>query len=78
MGAILNAINKAISCFNTYKQMADEIGVTASFVGQMARGERPVPPALCKKIADACDNEVTEFDLRPDVFGNRNIAKSRA
>lgn len=74
----MKPINKAVACFKTYKQMADEIGVSPGFIGQMARGERPVPPALCAKIAEACENKVTEFDLRPDVFRQRETIQCEA
>jgi len=65
----MNLILKAIDVCKTQEALAERIGVSQGFVSQLARGVRPVPPGLCRRIEEATDGAVTCHSLRPDVFG---------
>ena len=46
-------------------KLAADIGVEASFIGQIVSGLRPVPPLKCVAIERATSGAVTRRDLRP-------------
>lgn len=62
----MDAINRAIKAAGGKNKLANLIGVSPQFVGQMASGKRRVPPALCWKIEAQVGVKCKE--LRPDVF----------
>ena len=70
----MNPILKAIDACGTQGELAERIGVSQGFISQLARGARPIPPGLCRRIEDATDGAVTREDLRPDVFGSESVA----
>ncbi|OXJ16312.1 transcriptional regulator [Burkholderia sp. HI2500] len=47
-------------------KLADEIGVSASFLSQMASGASSISPARCVLIEKATGAAVSRRDLRPD------------
>ncbi|CAM3698197.1 transcriptional regulator [Xenorhabdus thuongxuanensis] len=47
------------------KRLAEKLGVSSSYLSQMAHGHAPVPPARCFDIEKATDGKVTRQDLRP-------------
>ncbi|VVE06999.1 transcriptional regulator [Pandoraea terrigena] len=47
-------------------KLAEEIGVSASFLSQMAAGSSAISPARCVLIEIATKQAVTRRDLRPD------------
>ncbi len=70
----MNPILKAIDACGTQEELAKRIEVSQGFVSQLARGVRPVPPALCRRIEEATGGAVTREVLRPDVFGKDETA----
>jgi len=61
-------VQKAITLCEGQALLAEKIGVTQGFISQLLRCDRPVPSALCAKIAGATHGEVSCEELRPDVF----------
>lgn len=50
------------------KVLAYEIGVSPSFLSQMAAGDRSVSPEYAVAIEQATNGAVTRKDLRPNDF----------
>jgi len=48
------------------KKLATAIGVSSSFLSQMASGRSPISPARCVEIEQATNGAVTRRDLRPE------------
>ncbi|KMJ46924.1 YdaS family helix-turn-helix protein [Xenorhabdus khoisanae] len=48
------------------KRLAEKLGVSSSYLSQMAHGHAPVPLARCFDIENATDGKVTRKDLRPN------------
>ena len=48
------------------KKLASTLGVSSSFLSQMASGRCPVSPVRCVEIEVATQGSVTRQDLRPD------------
>jgi DNA-binding transcriptional regulator YdaS (Cro superfamily) len=48
-------------------KLANELGVSPSYLSQMASGRAPVPAKLCTVIERATNNAVRCEDLRQDV-----------
>lgn len=70
----MNPILKAIDACDTQGELASRVGVSQGFISQLARGARPIPPALCRRIEEATGGAVTRQELRPDVFGSEHSA----
>lgn len=51
-------------------KLAEEIGVSASFLSQMAAGSSAISPARCVLIETATKQAVTRRDLRPDDWAS--------
>jgi DNA-binding transcriptional regulator YdaS (Cro superfamily) len=47
-------------------RFAESLGVSISYLSQMAAGSAPISPARCVEIERATDGAVTRKDLRPD------------
>lgn len=47
-------------------RLADALGVSISFLSQMASGAAAISPARCVAIEQATNGTVTRRDLRPD------------
>jgi len=47
-------------------ELARQIGVSANYLSQMTRGERPIPVERCPSIEAATAGKVMRWDLRPD------------
>ncbi|MCW9687989.1 transcriptional regulator [Proteus terrae] len=48
------------------KELADQLGVSKSFLSQMASGVSAISPRRCVEIEIATNGAVTRRDLRPD------------
>ncbi|OBU09829.1 transcriptional regulator [Morganella psychrotolerans] len=48
------------------KKLAENLGVSSSYLSQMASGRVPVPPARCPAIEKETGGAVTRRELRPD------------
>lgn len=48
------------------KELADQLGVSKSFLSQMASGVSAISPKRCVEIEIATKGAVTRRDLRPD------------
>ena len=68
----MSIIDRVIAEAGNQKALADLLGVSRSFVNQIAQGERPFPPERCPRIESelgiACE------DLRPDVLWVRDAS----
>lgn len=62
-------IQKAIDLCGDQKTLADRVGLHPSFIGQLLRGDRPVPATRCAAFESASGGLITKEQLRPDVFG---------
>lgn len=51
-------------------KLADEIGVSASFLSQMASGSSSINPARCVLIEVATKHAVTRRELRPNDWAS--------
>jgi DNA-binding transcriptional regulator YdaS (Cro superfamily) len=47
-------------------ELAAALGVSRSYLSQMAHGQAPISPERCVDIERETDREVTRQDLRPD------------
>lgn len=47
-------------------KLASELGVSLSYLSQMASGSAPISPERCVAIEGATSRQVTRKDLRPD------------
>lgn len=68
-GKQMTPIERAIIEAGGQTSLAEAIGVSPSFINQLAKGDRPVPPARCRAVEQATNGKVTCAELRPDVFG---------
>ncbi len=48
------------------KKLATALGVSSSFLSQMASGRSRISPARCVEIEQATNKAVTRRELRPD------------
>ncbi|WP_210452558.1 transcriptional regulator [Pantoea ananatis] len=48
------------------KKLATALGVSSSFLSQMASGRSPISPARCVEIEQATNKAVTRKEMRPD------------
>ncbi len=49
-----------------HSRLSKETGIASSFLYQMAKGARTVPPRYCNAIEQFTNGAVTRRDLRPD------------
>ncbi len=49
-----------------HSRLSKETGIASSFLYQMSKGTRTVPPRYCNAIEQATGGLVTRRDLRPD------------
>ena len=47
-------------------RVAEELGVAAAYLSQIANGVRPCPAERVVEIERACSHEVRRWELRPD------------
>lgn len=47
-------------------KLAAELGISKSYLSQLASGAAPISPARCVEIERATNGKVTRKDLRPD------------
>lgn len=66
-------IEEAVDFFGSQSGLAAAVDVSASFVSQLVRGDRPVPAKLAPVIEEATGGRVTRYKLRPDVFGDEPV-----
>jgi DNA-binding transcriptional regulator YdaS (Cro superfamily) len=66
----MSAIERAAEIAGGQAALAARISVSSSFISQMIRGTRPVPPKLCRAIEAATEGRVTREELRPDIFAD--------
>lgn len=50
------------------KELADKLGVSKSFLSQMASGVSAISPKRCVEIEIATSSKVTRKDLKPDEW----------
>ncbi len=48
------------------KKLAESLGISKSYLSQLASGAAPISPARCVQIEMATGGEVSRKDLRPD------------
>ena len=48
-------------------RFADQLGISASLLSNIAAGRKGISPEMAKRIADATDGELTPADLLPDL-----------
>lgn len=46
-------------------RLAERLGISSSYLSQLAHGLSPISPARCVEIERATDGNVTRKDLRP-------------
>ncbi len=51
------------------KKLAEQLGVSSSYLSQLASGRCPISPQRCVEIETATDGVVSRRDLRPDDWG---------
>lgn len=54
--------------YGAKKEMADYLGISATWMSLLIRGHRQPSPYLAKKIEKATQGLVTAKELRPDLF----------
>ncbi|WPU24968.1 YdaS family helix-turn-helix protein [Cedecea neteri] len=47
------------------RDLAAQLGISKSYLSQIATGKSPASPARCIEIEKATDSEVTRIDMRP-------------
>lgn len=76
------AIARAVAIIGSQTELAEILGVTPGLVWQWINGRRVVDSKHCLAIERAVDKisagAVTRYDLRPDVFGEKPAAESKA
>lgn len=65
------ALDKAIAYVGSMQALALILGITKGAVSQWKNEARRVPSEHCRPIEAAVNGLVTRFDLRPDIFGER-------
>ncbi len=64
------------------KKLANSLGVSSSFLSQMASGRCSISPARCVEIENATNGDVRRQDLRPDdwdkIWPELNISQLQA
>lgn len=64
------AVLKIVKKMGSMAELARQLGVSRGSVNDWVKGRRKIPARLVKKIVNLSDGELTEEDLRPDVFYN--------
>jgi DNA-binding transcriptional regulator YdaS (Cro superfamily) len=67
------AILKLVKKYGSITELANQIGVSRTYVGHWLHGRRPIPVALVKKLALLSEGELKREDFRPDIFDDENI-----
>jgi len=67
----MDAIQRAVEIVGTQTELARRIGATQGQVSHWVVGFKPVPPNRCIPIEKATEGQVTRYELRPDIFGER-------
>jgi DNA-binding transcriptional regulator YdaS (Cro superfamily) len=65
------AIKHAVIIAGSNAALAQAIDVHESAISLWKTGRRAVPAHYCLKVEEATAGEVTRYDLRPDVFGQK-------
>lgn len=65
----MTPIQKAVEIAGGQNRLAEQIGVSHSFINQCLKGVRPIPAIRCRDIEIATGGEVTRAQLRPDIYG---------
>lgn len=50
----------------TARDLAAQLGISKSYLSQIATGKTPASPARCIAIEKATNSKVTRIDMRPD------------
>jgi DNA-binding transcriptional regulator YdaS (Cro superfamily) len=61
-----NALCKIINIIGSEQALAARLGITQQAVSQWFK--KGVPPARIPKLIKICNGEVTERELRPDIY----------
>lgn len=64
----MRVIDEVITAVGGRGQLATLLGVSLQFVGQMAKGQRPIPARRCSLLEAATG--IPRERMRPDVFGS--------
>ena len=66
----LQAIKKALDLIGSQEVAAEKLGLkTQAQISSWITGRRPLPSKHCIKIEELTDQQITRYQLRPDVFG---------
>lgn len=68
------AIQRAVRLMGGPSEAARKINCNQSFVSQMTRGDRPVPPKRAVQIEVVLKGAVTRQDLCPDFPWDESVA----
>jgi DNA-binding transcriptional regulator YdaS (Cro superfamily) len=62
------ALMKIITKVGSQSELARRLGVTRDYVNHMVKGRSQISSKLVKKLVLLSEGEITEKDLRPDIF----------
>lgn len=68
----MDALNRAIDLFGTQAEFAEKLQVKPMAISQWKK--RGVPAERCREIERVTEGKVTRAELRPDIFGNDDVA----
>ena len=62
------ALTKVINKLGSQAELARQLNTSRGFITDWMTGRREIPARLVRKIVMLSNGEITESDLRPDVF----------
>lgn len=69
-----NMIEDAINLLGSKSNLCRAIGMSPSFLTQILKGDRPLPPRFALEIDRVTDGRITKESLRPDIYPAKETA----
>jgi DNA-binding transcriptional regulator YdaS (Cro superfamily) len=71
------ALRKVINKVGSGAELGRKLGVSNTIVWDWVGGRKPIPAKLVRKLVELSQGEITESDLRPDIFYPINLDQKK-
>jgi DNA-binding transcriptional regulator YdaS (Cro superfamily) len=61
-------LEEILKLYSTEREFCEVIGISRTFLYQIKKGQRPIPPTLATRIEEVTRGRIKRIDLRPDIF----------
>ena len=73
----IDALTKIVKRVGSQAELARKLGVSRNYVYGMLKGKNQISSRLVKKLVYLSQGEVTEHELRPDVFYDCDLEEKK-